>query len=82
MPCHHIGNAIVCTRGSKAKSCGDCHQAASYQCDWKVGARATCDAWLCGGHAKKVGPNKHLCPRHQVAYDAWLAARALRAQQP
>jgi hypothetical protein len=32
----------------------------------------TCDAPICGQHAKQVARGKHLCQRHQVPYELWL----------
>lgn len=77
MPCAHIklpggGHAIVRYSGARQKKCKVCKHAAPYLCDWKVGKAKTCDKPICGQHAKEVAPDKHLCPEHQVAYDAWL----------
>ncbi len=42
-----------------------------FQCDWKIDER-TCDKHICTGHAFQVGPDKHVCPEHLVAYQLWL----------
>lgn len=52
-----------------------CLVISAYECDWKLGGGKTCDKPICAGHAQQVGPNKHLCPDHQVAYVEWKAKR-------
>lgn len=60
----------------------------SFQCDWIVEraqpslldgeptpAHKTCDAHICARHARKVGPDKHLCPIHAEAWK-WHPANA------
>lgn len=71
------GVAIVCSRGRRdqVQHCCGCGGVATLQCDWKVGKGLTCDSWICSGCAKEVGPDKHLCPRHQLTYKDWLASR-------
>lgn len=71
--------AIVCSSGQLPlrHPCA-CGKAAPFQCDWKLGGRKTCDRYICARHAQEVGPDKHLCPEHQVAYRQWLAQRAPR----
>jgi hypothetical protein len=67
-------SAIICgMRGRKQKYCA-CGRAAHLLCDWKVREKksGTCDAPICPSHAKQVGPDKHLCPLHQKAYELWL----------
>lgn len=44
-----------------------CVTPAGYQCDYQVGPRKTCDAWICGRHALQVGPDLHHCPDHAHA---------------
>ncbi len=70
------GTAIVCsTRRRQRCSCG---QTAPFLCDWKVPAKrsGTCDAPICTGCANSPAANKHLCPKHQVAFESWKAERA------
>jgi hypothetical protein len=71
--------ALVCTSGGRsyrerAHRCA-CRQIARLQCDWKLAAGKTCDAWICDACAHEGGPNKHLCPEHQRTYKEWLAQR-------
>lgn len=74
--CEHInigGHGVILCGGPKPKFCA-CGRREEFQCDWKVirGRKAgTCDRSLCALHAKEVAPNKHLCPEHQRAYEAW-----------
>lgn len=71
--------AIVCRgRGRRPKKCAWCSEASLFQCDWKMSAGGTCDLHLCADHALEVGPEKHLCPTHQRAFEAWQAKRAER----
>jgi hypothetical protein len=65
--------AILCGMRGRKKFCA-CGRVADLLCDWKVKDKknGTCDAPICKLHAKQVGPDKHLCPLHQRAYDAWL----------
>lgn len=81
MPCVHVGSAIVCTRGRKAKAwrCGFCGLAGGFQCDWKIGGGKTCDVHLCPDHAKEAAPGKHLCPLHAEAWERWKAERGAPA---
>lgn len=79
MSCDYIkapggGVAIVCSR-TRRRKCVACHLAGGFQCDWKVSEGKTCDRFICAEHAQEVAPGKHLCPVHQEAYKAWLAAR-------
>jgi hypothetical protein len=66
-------STIVCGIRSRKKFCA-CGHAADLLCDWKVKEKksGTCDAPICPKHAKQVGPDKHLCPLHQKAYESWL----------
>jgi len=43
-----------------------CERAALYQCDYKVGADRTCDAYTCLQHANTVGPDVHHCQAHAL----------------
>jgi hypothetical protein len=65
------GVGFVCGDG-KVKFCG-CGLQAVALCDWKIPSRdsGTCDKPMCARHAKQVGRGKHLCPEHQLAWDAW-----------
>lgn len=82
MHCRHVKlpngtGAIVCESGRKnSHICIGCGGAATLQCDWKVAKGLTCDAWICPGCAQEVGPDKHLCPKHQLDYKDWLAKQA------
>lgn len=67
--------AHVKLSGIRMKSWCQCGEAASLQCDWKLGRKTRCDAAICAKHGKEVGPNKHLCPEHQAAYENWLRQR-------
>jgi hypothetical protein len=78
--CEHIktggGEFIVC--GMRRRHCAcNCRREIEFECDWKVPGKksGTCDRPLCAVHAKEVAPNKHLCPEHQSAWDAWKRAR-------
>lgn len=62
MPCHHVGNAIVCTGHRRLQRCR-CGVVSRFQCDYPVGA-GTCDKHLCGGCATEVAFNRHYCPKH------------------
>jgi hypothetical protein len=80
--CEHIklpdgGVAIICgMRGRRRKFCA-CGRVCDFECDWKVRERksGTCDAPICAKHAQQVGPDKHLCPLHQKAYEDWKRRR-------
>ena len=75
--------AIVCTSGRRRPHrCVSCGAAAGLQCDWKLGGGKTCDAWICAGCAQHVGPDKDLCPKHQVTHKEWQARRAARPLDP
>jgi len=41
-----------------------CAAISAFLCDWPAGGARTCDAALCGAHAREVGRNKHYCPSH------------------
>lgn len=70
MACHRQpvpgGASFVCTRGRSLGPCQvkGCKRRQVSLCDWKVGEGKTCDAALCGEHARRVGKNKDLCPQH------------------
>lgn len=48
-----------------------CGHGAKFHCDWKKSADELCDKPICQKHAKEVGPDKHLCPFHQLQYQSW-----------
>lgn len=80
MKCAHLklpggGTAIVCGRRERPRRYCACDLAGGFQCDWKVSPTKTCDRFICPTHAQEVAKQKHLCPEHQEAYKAWLAAR-------
>ena len=83
MHCEHVKlpdgtAAIVCTsHRPRYRRCRVCGTIAKLQCDWKTGGGKTCDRDLCAEHAKEVGPDKHLCPEHQVEYQFWIFRRVL-----
>lgn len=69
-PCHvgKVGDAtvILCTRGRRRsrKCCvPGCPRDADRLCDADIGQR-TCDAPICTQHAKRIGPDRDLCPKH------------------
>lgn len=70
--------AIICGPRLKPKFCA-CGREAHLLCDWKVKKKksGTCDAPICDEHARNVGPDKHLCPKHQRAWEEWKSARGL-----
>jgi hypothetical protein len=74
--CHHLKiggqHVIVCGDRRPIGFC-ICGREALFLCDWKVWEKksGTCDAPICGRHAKEVAPEKHLCPQHQRRYDQW-----------
>lgn len=41
-----------------------CPASATIQCDYPLGNGKTCDAYICRGHAKRVGDNLDHCPTH------------------
>lgn len=70
MPCDHVGNAIICSRGSRRSlgRCQDCGlRPAALLCDGPVqnGANATtCDRPICYDCATHVAPNTDYCKTH------------------
>jgi hypothetical protein len=86
--CEHVNIdgtvAIICGGRRSRRKCPFCKKprSAELQCDWKIGQGKTCDAWICAKCAQEVGPDKHLCPIHQVAYRQWLADRQLKVEVP
>jgi len=62
---HAVG--IACDRSRreshKCSSCG--WGGANKQCDYPVQTKSgTCDRWLCGKCAVRVGPDRDYCPPH------------------
>ena len=41
-----------------------CFAISAYLCDHENSDGKTCDAPLCDEHAKQIGKDRHLCPRH------------------
>lgn len=57
-------NKIVCSRGpSKCRWCGN---RSTKLCDFPVNGR-TCDAPMCGSHAKSIRHEVDYCPDHAAA---------------
>lgn len=67
-------SAIICGTRQRRQYCA-CGRASDFLCDWKVREKksGTCDAPICKAHALEVGPDKHLCPQHQRAFENWKA---------
>lgn len=72
--------AIVCGPRARRKRCA-CGETGRFLCDWKIGKGRTCDKPLCKEHAKQVGEDKHICPKHAADYATWLEGRAAGAPQ-
>jgi hypothetical protein len=75
--CEHVKfpdgtTAIICGMRGRQKFCA-CGRVGDFECDWKVKEKRSgmCDAPICSHHALQVGPDKHLCPQHQKAWEAW-----------
>jgi len=66
MPCEVVGNAIVCSRGPRAKPCAYCRDASTKLCDHVLPNGRTCDKPLCPAHAFHVTPTFDYCPAHKV----------------
>ena len=72
------GAAFVCGARPSGRTllCRRCQRPAPFLCDWRIeilGQHAgSCSAAICQDHALEVGPDKHLCPEHQVAYVLYL----------
>lgn len=66
-------SGIIICRGRHTVEFCMCGRQGDFLCDWKVPDRksGTCDKPICSKHAKKVGPEKHLCPFHQLQYETW-----------
>lgn len=74
MPCTIVkvgdATAIVCTRGQRRQNCRWCGSPSTKLCDARLSPLAqvthikTCDAPMCDVHAKRVGPDRDLCPDH------------------
>ena len=81
MICQHVqipngGAAIVCSSGKRLR-CAKCGGKAILLCDWKVPSRksGTCDKPICTACTVSPAPDKDLCPKHALAFEAWRAAR-------
>ena len=57
--------------GPHCKECGDCGD--EFLCDYPVGKGKTCDAPLCGYHAREVAPNVHYCSGHYQKWQEFVA---------
>jgi hypothetical protein len=75
--CQHVkfpdgSAAIICGGRHRIQYCA-CGRPCDFLCDWKVREKksGTCDAPICAKHATQVGPDKHLCPQHQKAWESW-----------
>lgn len=72
MPCEEFrdddGNLIgvVCSRGKRRRSCStaNCDRPGTKLCDYALKNGKTCDRPMCARCAKKVGPDRDLCPPH------------------
>lgn len=57
--------AIVCrghSRGGRKQRCATCKAPATLLCDGPTPIPGrTCDKPICAAHAKKTGPDRHLC---------------------
>ncbi len=72
------GAAIVCGPRKRRRNCDRCGAKATLLCDWKTDAGKTCDRPICTACAEEVGPDKHLCPDHQLAWAEWQRQRGSR----
>ncbi|MFB9049497.1 hypothetical protein ACFFV8_12360 [Sphingobium indicum] len=70
------GTAIICS--SRRRPRCSCGQLAPFLCDWKVPNKrsGTCDEPLCADCASSPTADKHLCLKHQVAFEKWKQGRA------
>lgn len=49
----------------------ECCRASAFLCDAPVGDEGhTCDMPLCDEHAKQIGRDRHLCPKHAAEHAA------------
>lgn len=75
MGCRIVDNGqgsfgFVCSR-EKPKACVVCGQRATLLCDGPgLHGRKTCDAPLCGKHAKPIAKDEDLCPRCDASVKA------------
>lgn len=62
--------AIVCSSGRRQKSakCCKCGRLALRQCDWRVGAKRTCDKFICNRCTHSPEKGKDLCPEHAALW--------------
>ena len=73
------GGGFVCGSRARRPRCSvpGCARDVEKECDYPVvrkGKAGTCDAKLCGAHAKPAGPGKDLCPAHDARARADAAA--------
>jgi hypothetical protein len=74
--CEHLninGSHVIVCGGRHCERYCACGRPCEFLCDWKVRGKksGTCDRPICARHAKRVAPEKHLCPEHQEAWDNW-----------
>ena len=62
-------------RNKDAKACRTCGWIATRLCDWKMPDGRDCDEPICIECTTSPSSEKDLCPRHALAYKAWLAGR-------
>ncbi len=43
-----------------------CRAISIFLCDWPTEDGGTCDGPLCAEHARRVGEDRHHCPRHPL----------------
>lgn len=84
MPFYRVNGVMVHMRGTKLPAAcvarityenpvvpsTRCCAISTFLCDFELEDGKTCDAPLCPEHARQVGPDRHLCPRHALAADA------------
>jgi hypothetical protein len=63
------GGVAIVKHSARTVKCKFCHQRSSRLCDAVIaktlgGEDITCDAPICGNHARVVGPDKDFCPKH------------------
>jgi hypothetical protein len=73
-PCRYVklpqgGFALVRYAPSRPKKCRWCAYHGSRLCDFPVGDGKTCDAPMCGKHARRIDDKTDYCPDHAEAAD-------------
>jgi hypothetical protein len=60
-------SGFICTRGRQPRAkCFYCSKPHDRLCDAKVSDKRTCDRKLCTQHARRVAPERDLCPDHDT----------------